>query len=149
MKYSMGVNLTAIRADLRTGSSEMDFKTVHSWLSGSYWSPGISLEDVKRAAENSSLVIGAFIDDKQVGYLRVVSDKTTFGWICDVFVEETHRGHGIAKQLVKRAIEDAEHPNLRRWVLATRDAHTIYMACGFHPLKAHKRWLVMGSNPSV
>jgi GNAT superfamily N-acetyltransferase len=127
----------------------MEFETVHSWLTTSYWSPGVSLEDVKRAAQNSSLVIGAFVDGKQVGYLRVVSDKTTFGWICDVYVEEAHRGHGIAKQMVKRAVEDPEHPNLRRWVLATRDAHAIYMQCGFHPLRAHKRWLIMGSNPSV
>lgn len=155
--------------------SLLDLGTVHAWLKGSYWSPGVSREVVERAAAGASLVLGAYYDSRQtdgeandvpvhdstrsavmgpvtrhsslithlqVGYLRVVSDKATFAWICDVFVHPEHRGKGIAKALVRRALEDPGHQGLRRWVLATKDAHAIYAACGFEPLPEPERWLV-------
>ena len=122
--------------------SKLDLPKVHSWLTGSYWSPGVSLEKVERAALHSSLVIGAYIGVEQVGYLRVVSDKTHFAWVADVWVDEPHRGKGLAKKMVQAALEDPDHQGLRRWVLATRDAHDVYSACGFIPLPEPERWMV-------
>jgi len=128
--------------DIREGFDAVDFDLVHSWLTTSYWSPEVSLEKVRRAAHNSSLLVSAYRDSEQVGYLRVVSDQETFAWLCDVWVSEAHRGHGIAKAMVNHAVEHPQYIGLRRWVLATRDAHEIYQACGFEPLPERSRWMV-------
>jgi GNAT superfamily N-acetyltransferase len=122
--------------------SKLDLSKVHSWLTTSYWSPGVSFEKVERAALNSSLVIGAYMGVEQVGYLRVVSDMTTFAWVADVWVDEPHRGKGIAKMMVQTALEDPNHQGLRRWVLATKDAHDLYATFGFEPLPETSRWMV-------
>lgn len=124
--------------------ARLDIDRVHSWLAGSYWSPGVAREVVERAARNSSLVVGAYADGRQVGYCRVVSDKATFAWLADVFVDPAYRGRGIAHAMVARALEDPDHQGLRRWVLATADAHGIYASLGFKPLEQADRWMVKG-----
>lgn len=101
-------------------------------------------ERVVRAAENSAMVVGAYLGGVQVGYLRVVSDKTTFAWICDVFVDEVHRGKGVAKAMVQHALNDPEYGTLRRWVLGTRDAQHVYAPLGFEPLQHPERWMLRG-----
>lgn len=128
--------------EISADRSRLDFDRIHAWLTGSYWSPGVSREKCVRGAANSSLVLGAFFNGEQVGYLRVVSDKASFAWICDVWVEEEHRGKGVAHQLVRAALADPEHEGLRRWLLATKDAHDIYAACGFEPLASPERWMM-------
>jgi GNAT superfamily N-acetyltransferase len=125
------------------GLDRVDFERVHGWLSSSYWSPGVAREKVQRAAQNSSLVVGAYMDGAQVGYLRVVSDKATFAWICDVYVDEAHRGNGIARAMVNYALKHPEHQRLRRWLLATADAHGVYAECGFKPLDNPERWMFL------
>ena len=111
---------------LREGIGEMDFDRIHQWLTTSYWAAGISRVLVKQAAANSTLVLGAFTaDGAQVGYLRVVSDTVRFAYIMDVFVDAGHRRQGIAGLLVGGA---TGHPRLalvRKWTLATRDAHPV------------------------
>ncbi|HVK58807.1 MAG TPA: GNAT family N-acetyltransferase [Candidatus Kapabacteria bacterium] len=111
----------------------VDWARVHSWLASSYWTPGIPLERVKRAAENSALVLSGFKDFEQVAFLRVVSDRTRFAYLCDVWVDEAHRGKGLARKMVQTAMN---HPdfNTCNWLLATRDAHGVYAALGFTPL---------------
>lgn len=120
----------------------MDFSHVHAWLTSSYWSPGISLDRAVKAAKGSTLLVGAFDGEVQVGYTRIISDKTTFAWVCDVFVDEAHRGHGLAKAMLRYAQEHPEFQGLRRWVLATKDAHEVYAACGFEPLWEPDRWMI-------
>ena len=105
-------------------------------------------EKVVNAAENSSLVVSAYKGDIQIGYLRVVSDRTSFAWVCDVFVTPKHRGKGIAKAMVNFALTHPDHQDMRRWLLATKDAHEIYATCGFEPIKAISRWMVRGANPA-
>ncbi|AIE86535.1 GNAT family N-acetyltransferase [Fimbriimonas ginsengisoli] len=127
---------------IHEGLDRIDFETVHGWLVNAYWSEGIDRATVERAARNSSLVIGAYDGDTQVGYMRVVSDRARFAWIADVYVAETHRKRGIAKQMLRYALSHPEHQGLRRWVLATRDAHPIYAECGFVPLPEPGRWMM-------
>jgi GNAT superfamily N-acetyltransferase len=129
--------------DVVEGLERVDFGRVHGWLSSTYWSPGVAREKVERAAHNSSLVVGAYADGEQVGYLRVVSDKATFAWICDVYVDEAHRGKGIARAMVSYALNHPDHQGLRRWLLATADAHGIYAECGFKPLDNPERWMFL------
>ena len=121
----------------------LDLPLVHSWLTNSYWSPGVTPDTVERAARGSSLVVGAYLGQKQVGYLRVVSDRATFAWIADVFVDPAHRGRRIATAMLRFALEQSAHQNLRRWVLATRDAHDVYASVGFVPLPHPERFMIL------
>jgi GNAT superfamily N-acetyltransferase len=120
--------------------SRIDWPRVHGWLTSSYWSQGISMDRVKRAASNSALVVGAYTGDEQVAYARVVSDKTRFAWICDVWVDANHRGRGLARAMLRGAMDDPEFANLL-WVLGTRDAHGVYRELGFTSLERPERWM--------
>jgi GNAT superfamily N-acetyltransferase len=89
------------------------------------------------------MVVGAYTPDKQqVGYLRVVSDRATFAWIADVYVDELHRGKGLATAMMRFALEHPQYQGLRKWALATRDAHELYKSVGFTPLPAPERWMM-------
>jgi GNAT superfamily N-acetyltransferase len=81
-----------------------------------------------------SLCFGAFLDEKQVGFARVITDFVTFAYIADVFVVPEHRGRGLAKRLMRAILAHAELQGLRRILLATRDAHGLYAQFGFQPL---------------
>jgi GNAT superfamily N-acetyltransferase len=119
----------------------MDIDFIHGYLARSYWSEDIRREVTERAIKNS-IVIGAFDDStgKQVSFARVVTDRATFAWLCDVFVIEEHRGHGLSKLMVESLLVHPDLQSLRRWVLATRDAHTLYTRFGFEPV-LQDRWL--------
>ena len=125
------------------GLERVDFARVYGWLTNTYWSPGVSREKIERAARNSSFVVSAYVDGCQAGYLRVVSDRATFAWICDVYVDEAHRGRGIARAMVRHALAHPEHQGLRRWLLATADAHGVYAECGFRPIDNPERWMFL------
>ncbi len=129
--------------EISEGIDRTDFERVHGWLSGTYWSPGIARERVERAARNSSLVLGAYVHGVQAGYLRVVSDRASFAWICDVYVDEGSRGQGIARAMVRHAVSHPEHQGLRRWLLATADAQGVYAECGFRPLDNPERFMFL------
>jgi GNAT superfamily N-acetyltransferase len=131
------------RYEIDDDVSRLDFARLHDWLTNSYWSPGITRERVERAATGSSLVVGAYFNDLHVGYLRVVSDRATFAWIADVFVDPDHRGRGIATAMLQFTLEHPQHQNLRRWLLATRDAHDVYAKCGFEPLPHPERFMIL------
>ena len=119
----------------------IDFLRVHSWLTKSYWSPGISMEKVQRAASHSFLVIGTYLDNEQIGYLRVVSDSIRFAYILDVYVEKDHRGKGIGQALVQFALNHPSLQDVPQWTLRTRDAHEVYRRVGFSPIARVESWL--------
>lgn len=115
---------------LSTDNQKLQFDVIHTFLTSSYWSEGISKSRFKTAVENS-LNIGAYVQDKQVGYMRVVTDKATFAYLCDVFVLESERGKGLSKEMMTFMQELPELQNLRRFMLATKDAHGLYSQFGF------------------
>lgn len=120
---------------IHEGIAAMDFVRVTEFLSSSYWSPGIAQETVERGARNSAVVIGVFTDDgRQVGYGRVVSDCTRFAYLADIFVDEAHRGRGLARAMVGYALAHPDLATVRTWTLATQDAHGVYSALGFRPI---------------
>lgn len=129
--------------------ARVQLDVVHCFLSTCYWSPGVKREIVARALANS-LVVGAYLRDggAQVGYARVVTDRATFAWICDVFVLEAHRGQGLSKRMLAAILEHPELQTLRRFALATRDAHGLYQQVGFVPV-APNNWLELRPPPSV
>jgi GNAT superfamily N-acetyltransferase len=118
-----------------------DFATCHAWLSGSYWSAGISRHEVERGFGNSTLVVGAYTASAQVGCLRLVSDRTRFAYLMDVFVDPGARGRGIGRSMTRFALE---HPELRfvyQWMLGTHDAHGVYAALDFVPMPNFERFM--------
>ncbi|HEX8170023.1 MAG TPA: GNAT family N-acetyltransferase [Thermoanaerobaculia bacterium] len=120
-----------------------DVDLIHRYLSQeSYWARGIPRELVARSIEHS-LPFGAFDDDAQIGFARVVTDYATFGYVADVFVLDSHRGRGIGKLLMQSIREHPDLQRLRRWHLVTRDAHGLYAQFGFTPLDAPERHMML------
>lgn len=113
--------------------ARMDFDVIHNFLSNSYWSPGIP-QDILRRAMAGSLCFGVFYRSEQVGFARVVTDKATFAYLCDVFVLEEHRGRGLGHRMMEAVVSHPDLQGLRRFVLVTRDAHRLYEKFGFQPL---------------
>lgn len=115
--------------------SEMQVASIHAFLAQSYWSADIPVTVVARAIAGS-LCVGAFTDDgEQVGFARVVTDRATFAYLADVYVLDAHRGHGLASQMVQALHDHPDLQGLRRWMLATRDAHRLYAALGWTAIK--------------
>jgi N-acetylglutamate synthase-like GNAT family acetyltransferase len=121
-----------------TDHARLDLDVVHGFLTGCYWSKGISRERVARSIENS-LCFGMYRDKKQVGFARVISDFATYAYVGDVFILEPERGNGLGKWLMECVISDPRLQGLRRWSLVTRDAHGLYAQFGFTPLSAPER----------
>ena len=118
---------------ISTDPTRLDVEAVHGWLKETYWSPGLPRDVFERALANS-LSFGAYDGARQVGFARVVTDRATFAWVCDVFVVESYRRRGIADALMVAIKAHPELQGLRRWSLATRDAHALYRRHGFEPL---------------
>lgn len=124
--------------EISTDSARLDIDAIHAFLTQSYWSPGIPRATVARAIANS-LCFGVFWEGQQVGFARMVTDKTTFAYLCDVYVLEAHRGRGVSKQLMEYVMQHPDLQGLRRMMLATRDAHGLYTQYGFTSLTAPDR----------
>ncbi len=125
---------------ISTDRRQIDLDVVHGFLTTAYWSPGIPREVVRRALEHS-LPFGLYRGANQIGLARVVTDYATFAYVCDVFILPDARGQGLGRWLMAVV---ADHPalrGLRRWVLATRDAHGLYRHSGFTALAHPERFM--------
>ena len=120
--------------------ARLDLAVVHGFLAESYWAKGIPLETVRRSIRNS-LCFGLYEAENQIGFARVVSDRATFAYLADVFVLESHRGRGLGKLLMGAVVAHPDLQGLRRWMLATRDAHGLYAQYGFTPLPVPERFM--------
>jgi len=122
--------------------TRFDLSRAHAWIGGeSYWAEGIPFETFARACANS-LTVGAFAPSGEMaGMARVVTDRATFGWVCDVFVDEGHRGAGVGKKLMAYLKAHPDLQGFRRMHLATRDAHGLYAQYGFGPLTSVENWM--------
>lgn len=126
---------------ISTDKERLDLDVIHKFLSEeSYWAGERTLEQTKTAIENS-ICFGLYRGDNQIGFARVVSDKATFAYIGDVFVLSEYRGQGLSKWLMQVIVDHPELQGLRRWVLATRDAHGLYEQFEFAPLRHPDRWM--------
>jgi GNAT superfamily N-acetyltransferase len=118
----------------------IDIALTHGWMSReAYWARGRPYEVMAVAIENS-LVVGLYsAEGTQVGFARFVTDRATFAWLCDVFVDSAHRGHGLGTFLVETA---AAHPAVRgvRQLLAAEPGRSLYLRLGFTPLADQERW---------
>jgi N-acetylglutamate synthase-like GNAT family acetyltransferase len=123
---------------ISTDRSRLDRGAIHEFLRGSYWAKGIPRELVDRAIDNS-LCFGLYNADRLVGFARVITDSTTFAYLSDVFVLESHRGRGLGTWFMESVLSHPDLQNLRRWMLATADAHGLYRRVGFTALSKPER----------
>jgi GNAT superfamily N-acetyltransferase len=121
---------------IATDPSRLDRRAIHAFLESSYWSRGVPFETVDRAIDGS-LPFGLYAPDgSQAGFARVVTDRAVFAYLADLFVLDEHRGRGLGKWLVETVLAHPDLAGLRRWTLATADAHSLYARFGFVPADA-------------
>ena len=123
-----------------TDKSKIDVETVHHFLSRSYWAENIPLDVVRKSIENS-LCFGIYHEEKLVGFARAISDFATFAYLADVFILPEERGKGLSKWLLAIILEHPQLQALRRFTLATRDAHSLYAQFGFSLFDKPERWM--------
>jgi N-acetylglutamate synthase-like GNAT family acetyltransferase len=125
---------------ISTDPSRLDLDAIFDFLSRAYWANTRPHERTERAIQNS-LTFGVYEGNKQIGVARVVTDYSIFAYLCDVFIHEDYRAHGLGKWLIQTILE---HPNLkevRRWVLVTSDAHELYKRFGFASIEDPEHWM--------
>jgi GNAT superfamily N-acetyltransferase len=119
--------------EISTDTHRLNVEVIHKFLTESYWSPGIPRAIVERSIENS-LCFGVYHCTGQVGFARVVTDKSTFALLADVFILNEHRGRGLSKWLMRCVVGHPDLQGLRRFLLMTSDAHGLYRQFGFEEI---------------
>jgi GNAT superfamily N-acetyltransferase len=120
-------------------AADIDATAAHAFLTRAYWCEGIPLATVQRAVANSLCIALHAEGEGQVGFARVVTDRATFAYLCDVYVLEDHRGRGLADWMVQSLLAHPDLQGLRRFMLFTRDAHPLYARHGFKALATPER----------
>jgi N-acetylglutamate synthase-like GNAT family acetyltransferase len=127
---------------ISTDPARLDVDAIVDMLARAYWAIGRPRERTERGIKNS-LVFGIYDGNKQIGVARVISDYSIFAYLCDVFIHEDYRTHGLGKWLIQTILEHPDLREMRRWVLVTNDAHGLYKQFGFTSLEDPERWMQM------
>ena len=133
---------------ISTEKARLQLDVIAAFLSRSYWAQGRARPAIERSIEHS-LCFGLYGGERQIGFARVVTDCTTFAYLCDVFIDESYRGQGLGKWLMSVVMDHPDLQGLRRWILATRDAHGLYRQFGWTELKDPGRWMEIHNPPPV
>ncbi len=135
------MNVERDEFQINTDKTRLDLDVIHTFLSEeSYWAQTRTLEQTRTAIKNS-ICFGVYDGERQIGFARVVSDCATFAYIGDVFIIAEYRGRGLSKWLMEIIVSHPDLQGLRRWVLATRDAHGLYKQFEFDELRHPDRWM--------
>jgi N-acetylglutamate synthase-like GNAT family acetyltransferase len=126
--------------EISTDPTRVDVRMVHEFLTNSYWAKGILLETVRRSIEHS-IPFGVYHGQQQVGFARIISDLATFAYLADVFIVPPFRGRGLSRWLMECIVGHPDLQGLRRWMLATQDAHGLYAKFGFTAIKNSEPWM--------
>jgi GNAT superfamily N-acetyltransferase len=131
--------------EISTDPARVDRERVHHWLStDAYWALGRTREKQDRAIEGSlNFGVHETVSGEQVAYARVITDRATFGWLCDVYVDPSVRGKGVGSALVAAVRDEMRQYGVRRVLLATQDAHGVYAKLGFAQLERPERWMAL------
>jgi N-acetylglutamate synthase-like GNAT family acetyltransferase len=129
---------------ITTDKEKIDIAVVHEFLSKSYWANTRSKESLINSIENS-LCFSIFKGDKQVGFARIITDYTTFAYLCDVYIDEFLRGNGLGTWLLECILNHPNLHDLRKWLLVTKDAHNLYKKFGFTNLKNPEKFMELSS----
>ena len=127
---------------ISTDRNRLDVDAICDFLKRAYWANTRPRERTESAIQNS-LVFGIYDGDRQIGLARVVSDYSVFAYLCDVFIQEDYRAHGLGKWLIQTILEHPDLREVRRWVLVTHDAHGLYKQFGFNSIEDPEHWMQM------
>jgi GNAT superfamily N-acetyltransferase len=132
---------------ISTDPAKLDLGIIHGYLSTSYWAENIPFAIVEKSVTNS-LCFGLYYEQQQIGFARLITDRTTFAYLADVFILEAHRGKGLSKWLIKTIHAHPELQTLRSWLLQTKDAHGLYKQFGWgeHP---NPERIMRKANPDI
>ena len=130
------------RFTISTDPALLDIDAIFDFLTRAYWANTRPRKRTEHAIQNS-LVFGVYDGDRQIGVARVVSDYSVFAYLCDLFIHEDYRTHGLGKWLVETVLEHPDLKEVRRWLLATHDAHGLYERFGFASIEEPERWMQM------
>ena len=133
---------------ISTDKARLDFETIVAFLARAYWAQGRTREVIARSIEHS-ICFGMYDGDRQIGFARVISDGATFAYLCDVYIAEEYRGRGLGKWFMSVILAHPELQGLRRWMLATRDAHDFYRQFGWSELKSPGRYMEIFNPPVI
>jgi GNAT superfamily N-acetyltransferase len=125
---------------ISTDPARLDLDTICEFLKRAYWANTRPRERTERAIHNS-VAFGVYEGTKQIGFARVVSDYTIFAYLCDVFIDEAYRGHGLGKWLIETLMAHPDLKDVRRWLLVTNDAHGLYQQYGFTTIQDPEHWM--------
>ena len=125
---------------ISTDKSKLDLNLIHKFLTTSYWANGRNFEDVKKSIENS-ICFGIYNGNKQVGFARIITDYVVFAYLMDVFIIEEYRGKGLSKILLTTILNDEKLNRVKKWLLATRDAHLLYEKFGFKTITSVGKYM--------
>jgi GNAT superfamily N-acetyltransferase len=131
---------------ISTDSARLQLEAIAAFLSRAYWAQGRTRDAIERSVDRS-LCFGLYAGDDQIGFARLVTDCATFAYLCDVFVDERYRGQGLGKWLMAAVMDHPDLQGLRRWILATRDAHGLYRQFGWTELRDPGRWMEIYNPP--
>jgi len=121
---------------------KLDIPLIFNFITNSYWAKGRSLEDVKTSIDNS-ICFGIYIGGKQVGFARVITDFVVFAYLMDVFIIEKERSKGYSKMLLNHIFSDDRFKKIKKWMLATADAHLLYEKYGFRIIASPGKFMEM------
>ena len=125
---------------ITTDKEKIDVDYTHQFLSQTYWAEGIPKTVVEKSIQGS-LCFAVFHDIRQIGFARVISDEATFAYLADVFIDTAYRGLGLSRWLLEVIMSYPTLQGLRRFLLATRDAHGLYEKFGFEPITSLTPWM--------
>ena len=145
--YVVFSNRIPVRYEVSTDSARFDIDLIHGFLSSTYWAVNMPRNVLEKSIRHA-LCFGIFADGKQVAFARVITDYATFAYLSDLFVIPGHRGRGVSKLLMRSILDYPELQGLRRFVLATKDAHGLYAQFGFKPLSNPEDFMTI-HNPDV
>jgi GNAT superfamily N-acetyltransferase len=134
------MNWTRDRYTISDESERLQLEVIVDYLARAYWSNQRPRVVIEKSLQHS-MCFGVYENQTQIGFARVVTDHATFAYLADVFILESHQGHGLGKWLVQTMLEHPEFQGLRRWILATRDAHGLYAQYGFTALENPDRYM--------
>jgi GNAT superfamily N-acetyltransferase len=126
--------------EISTDPARVDVRMVHEFLTNSYWAKGIPIATVRLSIENS-ICFAVYHGRQQVGFARIISDLATFAYLADVFIVPDYRSRGLSRWLMECIVSHPDLQGLRRWMLATQDAHGLYAKFGFTAIRNPERWM--------
>ena len=128
------------RITVSTDKNKLDVPFIQHFLKYIYWAAGRTIEEVQTSIDHS-FCFGIYLDNKQIGFARVITDYVVFAYLMDVFITEEHRGKGYSSILIDRMMKEPQLQNIKIWRLATKDAHFLYKKFGFNELANPEKFM--------